>query len=68
MRPDTFQADKRGEVTGLHLDELLTDDEYFTLTDIYDLIEEPLIKAVLPGTGGVVISDDYNDQDVFHPR
>ena len=39
--PDTFQAGTWGEVTGTHLDELLTDDEYFALTDIFDAIAAP---------------------------
>ena len=38
--PDTFQTGTWGEVTGLHLDEVLTDDEYFALTDIFDAIGE----------------------------
>lgn len=37
--PNTFQLGTWGEVTGLHLDEVLTDDEYFALTEVYDAAE-----------------------------
>lgn len=39
--PDTFQIGTWGQVTGAHIDELLTDDEYFALTDAYDAIPSP---------------------------
>ena len=66
--PDTFQDGTWGEVHGAFWEELLTEDEYWKLTDIFDTLPRTEIKAVLPGTGGVVISDDFDDRDVYHPR
>lgn len=39
--PDTFQAGTWGEVTGTHVDGLLTDDEYAALTEIFDALPTP---------------------------
>ena len=64
--PDTFQAGTWGEVHGAFWDELLTEDEYWKLTDIFDSIWPNEIKVVKPGVD-VAVSDDYHDRDVYHP-
>ena len=69
--PNTLQAGTWGEVIGAHLDELLTDDDFFALMDVYDSVFEVEfgneITMVKPGVVPI-ISNDYDDRDVFHPE